>query len=80
MKFNSQIGTFTVSKTLIDANPEAIMKLMGRMVILRAEYRWDIDGVKYTARSEYFEESPKGIRAPHYEVIIDEAGIRVVKL
>tara|TARA_R110000851_G_scaffold72413_20_gene160496 strand:- start:1064 stop:1306 length:243 start_codon:yes stop_codon:yes gene_type:complete len=80
MSFNSQIGTFTVSKALIDANPEAIMKLMGRMVILQANYDCLVDGVKYTARSEYFEEIPKNVRAPYYEVIINEAGIRVVKL
>jgi len=57
-----KLGTFTISNEVIHtetAHP-TVMKLMGRMIVVRAEQKMGIEGIEYTAISDYFEEVEKG--------------------
>lgn len=61
-------GQFTLSGELIRDQPEAIMHLMGQMIIIKADSIWSDDAINYIAMSLLFEAGTPGLRAPHYEV------------
>lgn len=74
MKMN-QIGNFKISIEMI-RNPEchsATLKIMGSMIIVRAEQVFAGDCIEYTAISEYFDEVQLGSIAPDYELLLTKS-------
>jgi len=61
-----KLGRFVLSHGVIEQAPEDVMRLMGRMIVVRAESRYDMDGVEYTAISDYFSCVPAGSIVPEY--------------
>ena len=64
-----RMGTFKISMALIEENPKAIMQIMGRVIVVRAECMY-INIVKYVAISPEFDEIEEGDKVPEYDVIV----------
>ena len=64
-----RLGSFRIGKNFIDDNPELVRQVMGRMIIVRAEYMFG-SYINYTALSPEFDKVGEGYKAPEYEVII----------
>lgn len=62
----NQIGKFTINNEWLMDSQEELMRLMGRMIIVRAENLWSMNVIEYVAISEYFEERPPGQVIPFY--------------
>jgi len=61
-----KLGRFVVGHSVIEKSPDDVMRLMGRMIVVRAESRYDVGGVEYTAISDYFSDVPEGNVVPEY--------------
>jgi len=66
---DKRIGSFRIGKNFIDDNPELVRQVMGRMIIVRAEYMFG-SYINYTALSPEFDKVGEGYKAPEYEVIL----------
>jgi hypothetical protein len=81
-----KLGKFKITLALINNNPQFVMDVMARVIIIEAKYDILADLVKYTAMSEYFEECPVGTNIPIYEFSYDDHnghtvnGMRVSKI
>ena len=73
----NKIGRFIISNTLLrdPTAEESIIKILSGMIIIRAEQRWDIDGIEYIALSDHFASLPKGHQAIDYKFIIDNGDV-----
>jgi hypothetical protein len=65
-----RMGRFRVSRDLIDSNWRRVAATLTGMLIVRAECRYDIDGIEYTAYCEEFDEVSKTEEPPFYRCII----------
>lgn len=63
-----RLGKFSINMKLIDSAPEIIRELMGHMIVLRAEIRYDRDYIDYVAESELFAPVDRYMIAPDYEL------------
>jgi hypothetical protein len=63
-------GIFKIPMSVIKDNPKAVMAIMGKCVIVRAEYLYLLDAVEYHALCEEFKEVPKGCVIPRYKCLI----------
>ena len=72
----NRVGKFAISLSLIRQAPEAILKVMEKVIVMRAEHMWYGDKIEYLAISNEFREVEPGVIAPTYEVICtkDENG------
>jgi|GEM_PF-4723193 hypothetical protein len=59
-------GEFTIKRELIEQSPANIIRLLTGMLIVRAEYMWDSNSIKYTAMSMEFDSLEEGQVAPVY--------------
>jgi hypothetical protein len=81
-----KLGKFKITLALINNNPQFVMDVMARVIIMEARYDYSVECVKYTAMSEYFEECPVGSSIPIYEFSYDDHngptvnGMRVSKI
>ena len=66
-----RMGVFHISLELLEQNPEAVMKIMGRCVVIRAENLYYRNCIEYYAMSPDFEELGEGECAPEYTWIVD---------
>ena len=66
---DKRIGSFRIGKNFIDDNPKLVRQVMGRMIIVRAEYMFG-SYINYTALSPEFDKVGEGYKAPEYEVIL----------
>jgi len=74
----NKLGKFVISNSIlqnINAH-EDLMRLMGRMIVVRAEQQYHIDGIEFIAMSEYFRELSQGEAAPEYKFTFDYGEIR----
>lgn len=72
----NKLGHFKISMTMI-RNPEChkeLLKIMGNMVIVRAEQVFAGDCIEYTAISEYFEDVEVGTITPNYQFEVTKVG------
>lgn len=76
----NKIGSFIITNSLIEdeSSHEILMKLMGRMIIVRAEQIFARDGIEYTAISDYFDELENGDHAKRYIFEISKDQIKAV--
>lgn len=74
----SQIGRFTVDTSLIRQETDMVAQIFGLMkcVPVRAEMRFDVYGIEYTAIADCFDPVPEGGMTPRYklQVTSDKAG------
>lgn len=70
-KFNfNRKGTFTVSREIIMDDPEAMMKALNDVLIIKAENCFITDSIIYSGYSEHFDEVGQGSTIPEYQCII----------
>ncbi len=74
-----RVGNFRVRRTLIEQAFDEFMKIMGQMIIVRAELVYDRDAFEYTAISPLFEIVPESETPPEYtfETRIDNGELKV---
>ena len=75
-------GRFSIAKSLIDTDPEAVLVVMGRSIIIRAELLYHTAVFEYVALSKDFEPCPDGVEPPRYEWVFtdehdEESGERI---
>lgn len=73
-------GKFCISGAFMDdsmrtGDADALLQLMGMVVITRAEYLYLKDVFEYIAVSEYFDEIDDGAEIPEYNVIVHSGSI-----
>lgn len=61
-----RLGKFSISTELLEQNPEAVMKIMGRCIILKAESLDYKRMYEYYAYSPHFDIITEGECAPEY--------------
>ena len=66
-----KIGKFEIHRDLIDKSPKAVMAVMAKVIVLRAECLLHRDVIEYFAYSEEFEETEAGKMPPEYSVRVD---------
>ena len=54
-KLYERLGKFVIQKEHLDALPDWLQVLMARVIILRADFSFQEDGVEYTALSPEFD-------------------------
>ena len=69
-----RIGRFSISREFVDKNPEVVLAIMGRVIVVRCEMMYQHDELEYIALSPYFDELPPGMITPKYEVVISKDG------
>jgi len=69
-----RIGSFKLSGTLINENPEAVKAVMAKVVVAGAEYKIEDDCVHYIALHDDFHIVPEGARPYQYKVYISADG------
>lgn len=70
-KFNfKRKGTFTLSRQMLMEDPEVVMKMLGDVLIIRAENCFVEDNIIYYGYSEHFDEVPEGSISPVYQCVV----------
>ena len=75
-------GQFSIDDDFFTLNPEMVMAVMGRCIIHRAEHRFDVRRVEYSAWCPDFEIADRSCYPPKYKPIAmvdDETGSITVK-
>lgn len=67
-------GRFKLPVDLIESEPEAVMKFMSGLIVVRAEMMFEQKMIEYTALSPQFELLPEGSEYPLYDGTMDEDG------
>jgi hypothetical protein len=66
-----KFGIIKISRTMIEDNPEEIMKyIMSRLIILKCEFEYISDCFVYYAYCEDFRETLEGEKFPDYVVVV----------
>lgn len=60
------IGNFMIRMDVVQSEPETLLGIMSKCIVVRAELLYEHDAIKYTAISDHFQEVPQGCRAPEY--------------
>lgn len=63
----SRRGRFSIRREFFKKHPEAVMRVMGRCAVFRAELMWETDSFEYLAVSADFEEVEDGLPPFEYE-------------
>lgn len=71
------LGTFTISDKMIHDQPHLARLIVASVFILRAEQRWDVSGIEYTALGEDFDPVPKYQNAPIYIAVVEHEDERI---
>lgn len=79
---NQKIGRFRIWRPMIEREPAVIRSIMARMIVVRAELRWDTDSIEYVALCDDFDLVEQGFIAPEYEIEIhsEEGFQRFIRL
>ena len=59
-------GSVELSRKFIESNPEVVMKMLGKMIIARAERLYMTDSIKYEGWSPWFDLVPQGCIGRQY--------------
>lgn len=65
-----RLGKFRISFDWLDQDWHKALPLFSGLVVIRAEARYDFDGVEYIAFCDQFEEVPEYQEAPEYAAIM----------
>ena len=75
MTKSRRLGRFLIPMKLINDRPEAVKRLMGRCIVLKADYNWAQNAIEYIALCEVFREVPEGLIELSYRVFEDTNGV-----
>lgn len=67
-------GRFSVDFNDVNENADALLSLMGTVIIVRADANLQTDALDYLAISPEFDEVEEGQEVPHYSVELGEDG------
>lgn len=59
-------GRFYLSLGLIAQNPNAVMAIMGKVIVIKADMQQKHEEIQYTAISDMFEPIDEGQKIPEY--------------
>ena len=63
-----RLGRFSVPHEIYIRFPGAVMRLMGKMIVLRAEPQFDTRAIDYLGEGPLFDPVPDCQRAPDYDI------------
>lgn len=69
-----RLGVFSVSTSLMQLNPAAILQLMAHALVVQAVFDPSTGAIRYVAYSEYFDSLPPEVRAPDYKALFSGSG------
>lgn len=61
-----RLGRFTIMDNVIRTKPRFVLRIMRRMIIVRAEYVFHSNAIEYEAYSRLFEPCDEGFDPPYY--------------
>ena len=75
-------GRFKISRRMIENDPMLIKRIMGEMIIVRAELMWIGDEIEYVAYSKLFDIIPEQEESPFYKIIfmMDKGKVKEFKV
>ncbi|MCO5157903.1 MAG: hypothetical protein M9945_14335 [Aquamicrobium sp.] len=65
-------GKFSIEQDVLIQAPDIVRKVMGECVILRAEFRFQMNQTDYEAWSPGFDPVPDGQEPPSYDVVYSD--------
>lgn len=68
MKHRNRLGHFCLTSQTVDHFPQVVEALMARMIVVRCEMRYDVQGFHYIADSLRFQANEPGIIPPQYQI------------
>lgn len=71
MLSNKKRGSFKISLDMIEKQPELVMKIMGKCIVIDSQPLLYEDCIQYIAVSEEFKEIQPGEYIPAYQVIVN---------
>lgn len=78
---NMRVGSFILHEGVIDEHPEDVKRLMGTMIILRAEQMFHVKGIQYIAQCDQFDATEPGrFRLPEYKVWLEDGEWKTMRL
>jgi hypothetical protein len=66
-----KVGKFVVPNEYLYCHPRKLKKFLGRMIIVRCEQCYDIDGIRYTALCDDFRHIEPAFHPPDYSLFAD---------
>lgn len=72
---HDNIGKFTIRKYFIESRPELVRAMLRDVIVLRAELRYDTDGIRYVGLHDSFHPLPRGSLPMEYEALITESQV-----
>lgn len=75
MAFFDRVGTFAVSKEIIEKNPMAMMDVFQHFIILAARYDKEKKLFVYSAASHLFDEIREGEEVPGYRINLSQSDV-----
>ena len=70
-----RLGSFEITRDLIETGDTTVMRVMGKCIVVRAEYMFHTNSIEYIAYSEWFRSLSEGEVVPKYEVFNDDGYI-----
>ena len=70
-----RFGVFRISSNTIKSDPESVMQIMGKCVVVQAEHLFALGEVSYTAMSPLFRETEIGEMPPKYMVSVIDGDV-----
>ena len=67
-------GRFAISAEFIRSIPEALLELMGMVIVIRAEYIMMTEVIEYNALSPHFRPLKEGDMVPEYRITCECVG------
>ena len=71
---NRRLGTFKISRYMIENNPKIVKRVMSECIIVRAELSYVMDAIEYTAISDWFDEVQEGHIPMEYRITFVKDG------
>ena len=65
----SRRGRFSISRALLEDNPEPLIEVMAKIIVIRAEFMFDRQHFEYIALSKEFRKVDDGMLSPEYEIL-----------
>lgn len=69
-----RLGRFRIAGVMLKNRPVDVLRVMGKCIVVRAEYLYEADAIEYTAISEHFAPLPEGFVVPTYRWVFQSDG------
>lgn len=66
-----RVGRFVIDKASLDACADWIQEIMARIIVVRADFHFEKDGIEYVAFCHDFKKVDIGQETPRYVVTIE---------